>query len=319
MSIASASIARVSDAAIAEAAQLLQDGELIAFPTETVYGLGADATNAKAVARIFEVKGRPTFNPLIVHIADLAMADTLVELPPRARALAQAFWPGALTLVAPRKPGCPVSELASAGLNTLAVRAPAHAIAQDLIKAAGVPIAAPSANASEALSPTRATHVAESLGDRVQIILDGGPCILGLESTVIGFDGDVPVLLRVGAIPRAEIERVVGAVANPSDTTVRSPGQLARHYAPKAPLRLDADGPRDREAWLGFGADSHGGLNLSAKADLTEAAANLYAHLRALDASAPNAIAVARIPHEGLGEAINDRLARAATPKDLAP
>lgn len=309
----------VTQASIAEAAKILRGGGLVAFPTETVYGLGADATNGKAVARIFEAKGRPRFNPLIVHVLNQVEAERLVNLPPLGQKLAKAFWPGALTLVALRAENCPVSELASAGLDTLAVRVPSAPIARELIKAAGLPLAAPSANASEELSPTRAGHVMDSLGERVDMILDGGPCELGLESTVIGIMGDTPVLLRLGAIARVDIEAVVGSLEEPGGGNISSPGQLTRHYSPQAPLRLDASGPEPGEAWLGFGARGvrvdGPARNLSESGDLVEAASKLYAALRALDAENPRAIAVAPIPHEGLGEAINDRLARAAAPK----
>jgi len=301
---------------IIDAARLLREGELVAFPTETVYGLGADATNDKAVARIFEAKGRPSFNPLIVHVASLEMAARLGTFNAAALKLAEAFWPGALTLVMERTPDCGASELVSAGLSTIAVRMPAHNVARDLIAATGVPLAAPSANPSENLSPTRAEHVATGLGDKVAMILDGGPCPLGLESTVCGCFGVKVIQLRPGAIPREEIEKVVGPLSHRVLDAKHSPGQLSRHYAPRAKLRLDATEVRQGEALLAFGADvpecNAALLNLSTSGDLVEAAANLFAHLRELDASGAAGIAVMPIPTSGLGEAINDRLIRAA-------
>ena len=298
--------------AIARAAGILRGGELVAFPTETVYGLGADATNGKAVAAIFAAKGRPSFNPLIVHVTGQAQAERHVTLPDAARRLAQIFWPGALTLVAPRRPDSPLSLLVSAGLNTVAVRVPAHPIAAALLEAVDRPIAAPSANPSGRISPTTAQHVADGLGDKVQLILDGGPTPLGLESTVIGFDGDSAVLLRPGAIARADIEAVIGPLSAP-DGAIRSPGQLQSHYAPRAALRLNADAARPGEILLGFG-DVEAEMNLSPRGDLKEAAANLFAMLRALDARG-QPIAASPVPMTGLGEAINDRLARAAAPR----
>jgi L-threonylcarbamoyladenylate synthase len=310
---------RPADArAIEQAAEILRNGGLVAFPTETVYGLGADATNGKAVAAIFAAKGRPSFNPLIVHVGDRAAGEALVEFTPLARKLADAFWPGALTLVLPRRADCPLSLLVSAGLDTVALRVPANAIARQLIAAAGKPLAAPSANASGNVSPTTAAHVGEELGDRVEYILDGGPANFGIESTVLGFEGDKPVLLRPGAVTREAIEKIVGELAVPSSTNIRSPGQLASHYAPRARLRLNAHGVEASEALLAFGADVPAGmkrvLNLSPSGDLKEAAANLFAMLRKLDAEA-DTIAVMPIPNSGLGEAINDRLMRAAAPR----
>jgi len=309
---------RTADAAaIARAGEMLRAGRLVAFPTETVYGLGADATNDRAVASIFAAKGRPTFNPLIVHVPDLAAAEAIAEFTPLARKLAHAFWPGALTLVLPRKPAAKISFLASAGLDTIALRIPSGAVAQQLLKAAGVPIAAPSANRSGRVSPTRAKHVAADFGDAIDLILDGGPTKLGLESTVIGFNCTTPVLLRPGAVPREDIEKLAGPLAA-ADENISSPGQLASHYAPHAALRLDARDAHPDEALLAFGPDVPQGArivrNLSTKGDLTEAAANLFAMLRALDAQAAK-IAVMPIPHTGLGEAINDRLRRAAAPR----
>ena len=302
-----------SPAAIAEAANVLREGGLVAFPTETVYGLGADATDDKAVARIFAAKGRPTFNPLIVHVADLAAAEEIVTFVPQARDLAETFWPGPLTFVLPRKAGARVSLLVSAGLDTVAVRVPFGDIPQQLLRAAGRPIAAPSANASGTISPTTAAHVAESLGKRVHLILDGGPTTCGIESTVIGF-ADGPVLLRPGAIPREDIEAFVGALRAPGTGTQGSPGRLESHYAPRKPLRLNAAAARDGEVLLGFGRNAPPGTayNLSPHGDTVDAAANLFAMLRALDAGDASGIAVMPIPMQGLGEAINDRLTRAA-------
>jgi len=301
--------------AIERAAAILRDGGLVAFPTETVYGLGADATNGKAVAAIFAAKQRPQFNPLIVHVRDRAEAEALVGFTPRARALAEAFWPGALTLVLPRKSDCPLSLLVSAGLDTVALRVPSHPVASALIAAAGKPIAAPSANVSGHVSPTTAAHVAEELGDKVDFILDGGSTAIGVESTVIGFEGDTPVLLRPGGVARDAVERVAGPLATPSNANIQSPGQLESHYAPRAKLRLNARDAQPGEALLAFGPPGSGAaLNLSPAGDLNEAAANLFAMLRSLDKTS-NAIAVMPIPDEGLGEAINDRLMRAAAPR----
>jgi len=306
-------MAAADAATIARAAQLLREGRLVGFPTETVYGLGADATNGRAVASIFAAKGRPRFNPLIVHVAGLADAERHATFSGMTRMLAEKFWPGALTLVLPRRAGARLSDLVSAGLDTVALRMPAHPIAAALLKEAGIPIAAPSANPSGRISPTTARHVAEGLGREIDFILDGGPASLGLESTVIGFDGGAPVLLRPGAIARGEIEALVGPLAQP-DQMIRSPGQLESHYAPNAPLRLNAQEKRYGEILLGFGTSPDATLNLSATGDLKEAAANLFAMLRELDEKAAR-IAVAPIPETGLGEAINDRLRRAAAPR----
>jgi L-threonylcarbamoyladenylate synthase len=316
-------ICQADDAAIEDAARILRRGGLVAFPTETVYGLGADATNGTAVARIFEAKGRPRFNPLIVHVRDLAAAEKFVEFRDEARKLAEHFWPGALTLVLPRKPDSGLSELVSAGLDTVALRVPAHPIAQRLLAAAEIPIAAPSANASGEVSPTSADHVRRSLGEKVELILDGSTTQLGLESTIIGFDGERPVLLRPGSVPRDAIEAVVGPLAQHSEGKISSPGRLRSHYAPSAKLRLNAKDVKPGEALLAFGPAAPAGVrvvrNLSPKGDLVEAAANLFAMLRELDAMDVSAIAVMPIPDSGLGEAINDRLRRGAAPKDGAP
>jgi L-threonylcarbamoyladenylate synthase len=301
------------DAAIAHAARLLRDGKLVAFPTETVYGLGADARNGKAVAGIFAAKGRPRFNPLIVHVRDIAEAERHAIFSKTALRLAEAFWPGALTLVLPRRPGTPLSELVSAGLDTVALRVPAHPIAAALLREADLPIAAPSANPSGRISSTTAAHVAAGLGQDVDLILDGGATPLGLESTVIGFDGDKPVLLRPGAIARTAIEAVAGPLAG-AGAAIRSPGQLESHYAPRAALRLNARDKRSDEVLLGFGPSPGAKLNLSPAKDLKEAASNLFAMLHELDQQASR-IAVAPIPETGLGEAINDRLRRAAAPR----
>ena len=315
MSVSLDNVRTADAAAIARAGEILRAGGLVAFPTETVYGLGAGAGNDRAVAAIFAAKGRPSFNPLIVHVPDLAAAEAIAEFTPEARKLAHAFWPGALTLVLPRKADAKVSLLASAGLDTIALRVPFGAVAQQLLKTAGVPIAAPSANRSGRVSPTRAEHVAADLGDAIDLILDGGATKLGLESTVIGFSGTTAVLLRPGAVPREAIEKLIGPLAA-ADEKISSPGQLASHYAPRAALRLEVRDVRADEALLAFGPDVPQGArivrNLSAKGDLTEAAANLFAMLRTLDAQASR-IAVMPIPHTGLGEAINDRLRRAAS------
>jgi L-threonylcarbamoyladenylate synthase len=306
-------------AAIADAARLLGEGRLVAFPTETVYGLGADATNGKAVAAIFAVKERPRINPLIVHVTGMAQAAEHVVFSAAAAELAEAFWPGPLTLVLPRRRETPLSLLVSAGLDTVAMRAPSHTVARKLIEAAGLPLAAPSANPSGTVSPTRAKHVEDGFGDKLAMILDGGPAPVGVESTVIGFSADGPVMLRPGGTPREAIERIVGHLRAPTPGgPVTSPGQLSSHYAPRARLRLDAASVQDDEVLLGFGPDApEGGLNLSPTGNLGEAAANLFAMLRALDAEA-GAIAVMPIPATGLGEAINDRLNRAAAPRDTS-
>ena len=305
--------------AIAAAAEALRAGRLVAFPTETVYGLGADATNARAVAEIFAAKGRPRFNPLIAHVPDAGEASRFAILDRRAEALAAAFWPGALTLVLKKSPDCTIADLATAGLDTVAIRVPSHPIARALIRAAGVPVAAPSANRSGHVSPTTAAHVDADLGDKVAMILDDGPSAIGVESTVVDLSGPEPVLLRAGGVTRAALESVLGApLADVSGTSDRpsSPGQLASHYAPRAAVRLGATSARPGEAFLTFGplAPKHDGpsVNLSPTGDLVEAASNLFAALRRLDASGAENIAVMPIPETGLGEAINDRLRRAA-------
>jgi len=300
-------------------ANLLKAGEVAAFPTETVYGLGADAANSDAVLKIYETKGRPRFNPLIVHCADLGMAETLAVFRPLARRLAERFWPGPLTLVLPRKDGARVCDIVTAGLDTVGLRVPGHPVARELIRAAGLPLAAPSANPSGRLSPTTAGQVRRAFGDRVPV-LDGGPCAAGLESTILAVNGDDVVQLRAGALSRDEIEAFLErpvAVAS-ADSPVSAPGMLASHYAPKAKLRLNAVEPEAGESYLAFGpgpvSATGRSLNLSQAGDLREAARNLFAMLHALDRD-EGTIAVAPIPEEGLGEAINDRLRRAAAPK----
>jgi L-threonylcarbamoyladenylate synthase len=307
-----------TEEAISQAAQALARGEIVAFPTETVYGLGADARDARAVTKVFAAKDRPRFNPLIVHVPDIAAAETYAAFDDTARKLAEAFWPGPLSLVLPKRPASGIADLVTAGLDTMALRAPNHAIAQALLKATQLPIAAPSANRSGRISPTDATHVAAELGDLPAMILDGGPCARGLESTVVRVTGETPVLLRLGAVPRQEIEAVLGhpiALAD-EDAPIASPGQLVRHYAPNTPLRLDATEVEPDEALLAFGPSAPQGalttINLSAAADLAEAATKLFASLRALDQSGASRIAVMPVPDQGLGEAINDRLRRAA-------
>jgi len=310
---------RANPNSIVQAAAILRAGGLVAFPTETVYGLGADATNGLAVAALYAAKGRPTFNPLIVHVPQTEAAAALADLTPLALKLAEAFWPGPLTLVLAKRPVRIIADLATAGLDTIAFRVPAHPIAQALLRAADLPIAAPSANRSGHVSPTTAAHVEADLGDRVGMILDGGATPVGLESTVIDATGTDAIILRLGAVTREAIEKVTGRsirAADGDETAPSSPGMLARHYAPAAKLRLNAHEARKGDALLAFGpvVPAHDGptINLSPSADLVEAAANLFAALRALDASGAGTIAVMPIPSHGLGEAINDRLRRAA-------
>lgn len=298
---------------IAHFGELLRHGEVAAFPTETVYGLGADATNSDAVLRIYETKRRPRFNPLIVHVADLAMAERLVDLSPLARKLAR-FWPGPLTLVLPRRPEARLSDLVTAGLDTVGIRIPAHPLARQLIEAAGVPVAAPSANPSGRLSPTTAAQVEAGFDGGIPV-LDGGPSQSGVESTILAVTGETVTQLRAGALPRDEIEAVLRRpiVVAREGSAIAAPGMLASHYAPNAHLRLHAVAPEPGEAYLAFGP-GEGTLNLSPSADLREAARNLFAMLHELDGRTTR-IAVAPIPHHGLGEAINDRLKRAAAPR----
>ncbi|WP_083656726.1 L-threonylcarbamoyladenylate synthase [Mongoliimonas terrestris] len=317
-------------AGLAEAAARLKAGRLVAFPTETVYGLGADATDGAAVARIYAAKGRPTFNPLIAHVADTAAAERLVRMDPVSRHLAAAFWPGPLTLVLPRRPDCPVSDLVTAGLDTLAVRVPDHPVAQALLAAAGLPVAAPSANRSGRISPTDAAHVLAEFAGQDVTVVDGGPTRVGLESTIVHVTNGVLHILRPGgvtrealvaALARAGLSAVpIAASQEPSGDPDRplAPGMLLSHYAPAARVLLDQTVPPAGAAFLAFGPVDPGAaharpmLNLSPAGDLAEAAANLFRHLRALDATGAAVIAVAPIPDQGLGAAIRDRLGRAA-------
>ncbi len=321
-------IQRPNSAALRRAAETLREGGLIAFPTETVYGLGGDAASDKAVASIFAAKRRPRFNPLIVHVLDARAAAELTLWDGRAEDLARAFWPGPLTLVLRAAPLCPVSLLARAGLDTIAVRAPAHPVARALLATFGAPIAAPSANRSGRVSPTEAFHVADEFGGEAAMILDGGRCAIGLESTIVDLSGHTPRLLRPGGVPGAALAESLGFVPSiPTDVSTQrptSPGQLESHYAPSLSVRLGARSVALDEALLAFGRDVPPGacetLNLSETGDLTEAAAHLFAYLRRLDRPAENregrrAIAVMEIPNHGLGEAINDRLERAAAPR----
>jgi L-threonylcarbamoyladenylate synthase len=322
-------VSRADASAVGDAARCLKAGGLVAFPTETVYGLGADATDGRAIARLYEAKGRPAFNPLIAHVADLRAARALARFEAEAEKLAEAFWPGPLTLVLPKIAGCPVAELATAGLDSIAVRVPHHRVAQKILAAFGRPIVAPSANRSGHVSPTTAAHVLADLRGRIDLIVDGGATPVGVESTIVACLGGAPMLLRPGGLPRDDVERVLERpLAEPpagvaaTDDAPLAPGMLASHYAPRTPLRLDAERIEVGEALLGFGPKLAAGsesaaivLNLSERGDLIEAAANLFSHLRALDAAGAKTIAVMPIPHDGLGEAINDRLARAAAPR----
>jgi L-threonylcarbamoyladenylate synthase len=311
------------EAGIAAAAELLRAGRLVALPTETVYGLAADASDDRAVASIYAAKERPSFNPLISHLPDVdaARRQGLFDAP--ALALAKAFWPGPLTLVVPASGACTVCSLARAGLDSVALRVPAHPVAHAVLQAAGRPIAAPSANRSGRVSPTRAEHVLGDLDGRIDAVLDAGPTAVGVESSIVACLGGAPRLLRPGGVPRAALEAVIGqelVIVEESGTAPVSPGLLASHYAPRAAVRLDAEVPRPGEAWLGFGPEPNGALpalafNLSPSGDPVEAAANLFAAMRLLDDQRPATIAVAPIPMQGLGEAINDRLRRAAAPR----
>lgn len=307
----------------AEAATHLRAGHLVAFGTETVYGLGADATNAQAVARIYEAKGRPSFNPLICHYASATAAFEHVIPTPLALILADKFWPGPLTLVLPRRPACPVSHLAGAGLPTLAVRVPSHPIALTLLELTGLPVAAPSANRSGRVSPTSAAHVLADLNGRIEAVLESGICNVGLESTILDLSGPRPTLLRPGSVTREMIEPLTGplAVATTPGKTPQAPGMLASHYAPSLPVRLNAAAPEPNEAFLAFGSTPPNTLcfQLSTSQNLVEAAARLFEGLHWLDQQAErsglNGIAAAPIPTNGLGLAINDRLSRAAAPR----
>jgi L-threonylcarbamoyladenylate synthase len=317
------------EAAVATAARVLAEGGLVAFPTETVYGLGADATNPAAITRLYQAKGRPAFNPLISHVGDIAAARRIARFDATADALAEAFWPGPLTLVLPKAPGCPVADLATAGLDTIAIRVPAHPLAREILRAFGGPVAAPSANLSGHVSPTTAGHVQGDLAGRIDLIVDGGPVAVGVESTIVGCFGE-PMLLRPGGVPRAAIERVLGrALAQPPRQAEAgshqplAPGMLASHYAPRARVRLNAVSVEPGEALLAFGLGAISGIdgasavmNLSERGELDEAAANLFGHLRALDSRGARTIAVMPIPDDGLGEAINDRLRRAAVGRE---
>ena len=320
-------VMRADRGAVGAAARRLAAGGLVAFPTETVYGLGADATDGTAVARLYAAKGRPSFNPLIAHVSDLAAARRLAAFDGDAERLAAAFWPGPLTLVLPKAAGCPVSDLATAGLDTIALRVPDHPVARDILAAFGRPVVAPSANRSGHVSPTTAGHVLADLRGRIDLIVDAGPTSVGVESTIVACLDGTPILLRPGGLARAAIEAVLGRplaeTARPAAAEAPlAPGMLTSHYAPKARVRLDADAVAPGEALLAFGpilppgaADAALVLNLSPAGDLVEAAANLFSHLRRLDGAGAPAIAVMPVPHEGLGEAINDRLARAAAPR----
>jgi L-threonylcarbamoyladenylate synthase len=316
---------RADEAGIAEAARLLRAGKLVALPTETVYGLAADATDGRAVASIYEAKERPSFNPLISHLPDTAAARREGLFDAAALALAKAFWPGPLTLIVPVSPGCTVSDLARAGLASVALRVPSHPVAHAVLAAAGRPIAAPSANRSGRVSPTLPEHVLVDLDGRIDAVLEAGPTEIGLESSIVACLGGAPKLLRPGGVPRAALEAAIGrelVVADAAQGAAPiSPGLLASHYAPEAAVRLEAAVPLPGEAWLGFGPEPEGlalpplALNLSPKGDLAEAAANLFAALRQLDEAGATTIAVAPVPMQGLGEAINNRLGRAAAPR----
>ncbi len=305
-----------SPADLARAAELLDRGEPVAFPTETVYGLGADARSGPAVARVYAAKGRPAFNPLIAHVPDVETARKLVMWSPLAERLAQAFWPGPLTLVLPLRAGHGIASLVTAGLETLAVRVPAHPTAQALLRRFGGPLAAPSANPSGRISPTTAAHVLAGLDGHIAAVVDDGACAVGLESTIVGLIDDTPRLLRPGGLATERIEQVIGQTLQQHATADApvAPGQLLSHYAPQASLRLNAGTPRAGEVMLGFGL-ADGDLNLSPGGDMAEAAANLFGHLHRLD-QLGRPIAVAPVPEHGLGAAINDRLRRAAAPRD---
>jgi L-threonylcarbamoyladenylate synthase len=314
--------------AIAAAGRCLTAGGLVAFPTETVYGLGADATNGEAVARLYAAKGRPAFNPLISHLPDIAAARALAHFTGDAERLAQAFWPGPLTLVLQKRADCPVSELATAGLDTIALRVPDHPVAHQILRATGRPVVAPSANISGHVSPTGADHVMADLKGRIDLVIDGGPAIVGVESTIVACF-EQPMLLRPGGLAREAIESALGhalrfapEVQNPEDEAPLAPGMLSSHYAPRSAIRLNATAVGRDEVLLAFGPSAQAAvtghskvLNLSESGDLVEAAANLFSHLRALDKAGARTIAVMPIPNHGLGEAINDRLQRAAAPR----
>ena len=330
-------VAPAGPAAVDRAAATLAAGGLVALPTETVYGLGADATNDSAVARLYAAKERPSFNPLIAHVAGLDAARSLAQFDAQALALAGAFWPGPLTLVLPRRPGSPVGQLATAGLDTVAVRAPSHPVARAILAAFGKPVAAPSANRSGRVSPTSAQHVQADLAGRIDLIIDDGASPLGVESTVLSCSGGDVAVLRPGAVPRAAVERLLGrtvAITTPGGNgdlnqggpRPIAPGMLASHYAPRATVRMNAITVMPGEALLAFGAvlppgaaEARAVLNLSSRGDVVEAAANLFSHLRILDSTGTSSICVMPVPNEGLGEAINDRLRHAAAPRSGCP
>jgi len=301
-------------AAIGEAARLILEGFPVAVPTETVYGLAADATNDRAVARIYEAKGRPGFNPLIVHVRDLAQAEELGEFCDAARAVANAYWPGALTLVVPLKEPSPVATATTAGLDTIALRCPAHPAMQALLEASGKPLAAPSANSSGGISPTSADHVLKTLDGRIPLVIDGGTTEHGLESTIVGFTGGTVTLLRPGPVEFSEVAALAQLSEGAASGKIEAPGQLASHYAPSKPLRLEAMSAEAGEWLIGFGA-VNGQDNLSPQGRLTEAAARLFHALHRAEAQSCPKIAVAPVPREGIGVAINDRLVRAAAPR----
>jgi len=317
------------EAAVTAAARILTEGGLVAFPTETVYGLGADAANPAAIARLYQAKGRPAFNPLIAHVGDIAAARQIARFDAPAMALAEAFWPGPLTLVLPKTPDCTVADLATAGLDTVAIRIPAHPVARAILREFGGAVVAPSANLSGHVSPTTAPHVQSDLAGLIDLIVDGGAVDVGVESTIVGCF-DEPMLLRPGGVPRAEIERVLGRALVQASTDAGTdsvqplaPGMLASHYAPRAKVRLHAASVEPGEALLAFGLGAISGIdaasvvmNLSERGDVEEAATNLFGHLRALDGKGARTIAVMPIPDEGLGEAINDRLRRAAVGRE---
>jgi L-threonylcarbamoyladenylate synthase len=319
----------VGEAAVATAARSLAAGGLVAFPTETVYGLGADATNPAAIALLYQAKGRPAFNPLIAHVGDLSSARQIARFDATALALAETFWPGPLTLVLPKTPDCAVADLATAGLDTVAIRIPAHPVARDILRIFGGPVVAPSANLSGHVSPTTAAHVQSDLAGRIDLIVDGGAVAVGVESTIVGCF-EQPMLLRPGGVPRADIERLLGRalVQPPEDADSDNgqplaPGMLASHYAPRTRVRLNAIHLEPGEALLAFGLGAISGIdaastvmNLSERGDLAEAAANLFGYLRTLDTKGARTIAVMPIPQDGLGEAINDRLRRAAVGRE---
>ena len=318
-----------NEAVVASAGRCLADGGLVAFPTETVYGLGADAANPLAIARLYQAKGRPAFNPLIAHVGDIEAARRIARFDATALLLAQAFWPGPLTMVLPKASDCAVADLATAGLDTIAVRVPAHPVAREILRAFGGPVVAPSANLSGHVSPTTAAHVQSDLDGRIDLIVDGGPVEVGVESSIVGCF-DQPMLLRPGGLARSEIERVLGRTLKqlPEDGGGDSgqplaPGMLASHYAPRTPVRLNATRIEPGEVVLAFGPASVPGMetaavimNLSPRSNVVEAATHLFGYLRALDSKGARMIAVMPVPHHGLGEAINDRLRRAAVGRE---